>query len=129
MSRLFLAIPVRLYNALLEKLSLFEWSFDISELSKFDYFIKSRVFVATSQNPTIQELYERLETVLGLEPSDISPHATLMRVKKSLTPILFILFSKQLLLPLSVSSNPKWSSIKPFSAVMVRYTKFCMSGH
>ncbi|HEX5710983.1 MAG TPA: hypothetical protein VFX68_06510 [Sulfuricurvum sp.] len=116
--RLFLAIPVRLYdygeikkefatlldgqwraeehlhvtiaflgnhfepNVLIEKLLFFNWSFDVSELTTFDYFQKSRVFVTTTQNPTLQKLYERLQSLLALDDSILTPHATLMRVKK-----------------------------------------------
>lgn len=118
MTRLFLAVAVRLYNyeqikkefgiflegkwreeehlhvtiaflgqqfepdTLLEKLSGFDFSFEPSELTAFDYFAKSRVFVASTQNSTLQSLYERLGNLLGLEYADLKPHVTLMRVKK-----------------------------------------------
>lgn len=116
--RLFIAIPVRLYNygkikeqfgtlvegrwreeeflhitiaflsqysdpdVLLEKLSRFDCSFDISELTTYDYFHQSRVFVALTHNPTLQQLYERLKPLLNLEDTLLVPHVTLMRVKK-----------------------------------------------
>lgn len=118
MTRLFLAVPVRLYNyeeikqsygsllegrwreekslhvtiaffgssiepaVVRERLSAFDCSFTVSELTTFDYFIKSRVFVAVTQNPTLQSLYERLRVLLELEDEELTPHATLMRVKK-----------------------------------------------
>lgn len=118
MTRLFLAVPVRLYNyeeikksfgPLLEgrwrdekslhvtiaflgnsmepavvckKLSTFDCSFAVSELTTFDYYQKSRVFVTVTQNPTLQNLYERLQKLLELEDTELTPHATLMRVKK-----------------------------------------------
>ncbi|HEX5670954.1 MAG TPA: RNA 2',3'-cyclic phosphodiesterase [Sulfuricurvum sp.] len=118
MTRLFLAVPIRLYNykkikkmygCLLEgkwkeekslhvtiaflgsslepdvvckSLSTFDCSFTVSELTTFDYFQKSRVFVAVTQNPTLQSLYQRLQKLLELEDTELTPHATLMRVKK-----------------------------------------------
>jgi len=69
-------------DMMIEKLSQFDWSFELSKLTKFDYFSKSRVFVATTHNPGLQRLYGRLEMLLGLEYADLNPHATLMRVKK-----------------------------------------------
>ncbi|MDD2369575.1 MAG: 2'-5' RNA ligase family protein [Sulfuricurvum sp.] len=116
-NRLFLAIPVRVYeygqiqkdfspflegrwrkkeslhitiaflghqfnpDEVIEKLSSFNWMFEISELSRFDYFSNSRVFVATTQNPTLQYLYDKLALVLGLETTKLNPHVTMMRVK------------------------------------------------
>lgn len=68
-------------DTLIEKLSSFEWSFEISELSRFDYFNHSRVFVATTQNPTLQHLYDKLAVALGLEDVKLNPHVTMMRVK------------------------------------------------
>jgi 2'-5' RNA ligase len=118
MNRLFLAVPVRLYNygqikhdfspllegrwrgeehlhvtiaflgkqfdsdKLIKKLSSFEWSFEISELSRFDYFSSSRVFVATTHNPTLQNLYDKLALLLRLEDTKLNPHVTMMRVKR-----------------------------------------------
>lgn len=118
MTRLFLAVPVRLYNygqiqkdfanilegkwrdeehlhvtitflgknfepdALIEQLSSFDWSFHVSELTTFDYFDKSRVLVALTQNSSLNRLYERLQPLLGLEDSTLFPHVTLIRVKK-----------------------------------------------
>lgn len=118
MIRLFLAVPVRLYNyerikqefspllegrwreedylhatiaffghqfqqdILIDKLCDFDWSFKPSELTKFDYFSASRVFVATTQNHTLQILYDRLALFLGLEPIELNLHVTMMRVKK-----------------------------------------------
>jgi len=69
-------------DALTEQLSSFDWSFHVSELTTFDYFDKSRVFVALTQNPSLQRLYERLQPLLGLEDSTLFPHVTLIRVKK-----------------------------------------------
>lgn len=125
MTRLFLAVSVRLYNyqrirqefspllqgkwreeedlhvtiaflgqrfepdTLLDKLSGFEWSFEVSELTRFDYFSKSRVFVATTQNTSFQRLYECLQPLLDLENANLNPHVTLMRVKKIAGPDLF----------------------------------------
>ncbi|MDD2266293.1 hypothetical protein [Sulfuricurvum sp.] len=68
-------------DVLIEKLSSFKWSFEVSELSRFDYFSNSRVFVATTQNPTLQHLYDKLALVLGLEKIKLNPHMTMMRVK------------------------------------------------
>jgi 2'-5' RNA ligase len=118
LTRLFLAVPVRLYNygqiqkdfahilegkwrdeehlhvtiaflgknfepgALIEQLSSFDWSFHVSELTTFDYFDKSRVLVALTQNSSLNRLYERLQSLLGLEDSTLFPHVTLIRVKK-----------------------------------------------
>lgn len=69
-------------DSVLEKLSRFDGSFDISELTTFDYFHKSRVLVALTHNPTLQLLYERLKPLLNLENTLLVPHVTLMRVKK-----------------------------------------------
>lgn len=69
---------------LIEKLSGFEYSFDISEISALDYFAESRVFVATFYNPTLQNLYEKLAPLLGLASRELRPHVTLMRVKSIL---------------------------------------------
>lgn len=116
-NRLFLAVPVRLYDypqirhefdpllqgrwrdeetlhitvaflgkrfaadALIAVLDSFEWAFEPSELEGWDYFSRSRVFVATTQNPTLQNLYDHLSPLLGLESALLKPHATLMRVK------------------------------------------------
>lgn len=116
-NRLFLAVPVRLYDyplirrefgpflegrwrdeeslhvtiAFLGKrfrpeevvsaLETFEWSFEPSELRGLDYFTRSRVFVAMTENPSLQSMYERLSPLLGLESSILKPHVTLMRVK------------------------------------------------
>jgi len=117
-NRLFLAVPVRLYDygriqndykgvldgrwreertlhatvaflgnayspgLLLEKTDGFEWSFEPGTFDTLDYFASSRVFVATCENPTLQRLRERLESVLELKPEVLRPHVTLMRVKK-----------------------------------------------
>lgn len=59
----------------------FEWSFEPSELIGWDYFKRSRVFVATTSNPTLQLLYDRLAPLLELENNILRPHVTLMRVK------------------------------------------------
>lgn len=118
MNRLFLAIPVRLYDypkiqhdfgpllhgrwrseeglhvtiaflgntyqaeTVIHVLKGLDASFDRSLLDGWDYFSNSRVFVATTQNPSLQALYERLAVLLNLEPSTLHPHATLMRVKR-----------------------------------------------
>lgn len=117
-SRLFLAVPVRLYDypqirrdfgpllqgrwreentlhvtiAFLGKrfdagtvssaLEKVEWSFEPSQLDGWDYFARSRVFVATTDNPSLQLLYERLAPLLELENAVLRPHVTLMRVKE-----------------------------------------------
>lgn len=117
MNRLFLAIPVHLYDypkirhdfdpflegrwreeetlhitiaflgkrfdaaEVIEKLDAFAWSFDPSPLRGWDYFTKSRVFVATTHNPSLQTLYDRLSPLLELESTLLKPHVTLMRVK------------------------------------------------
>jgi 2'-5' RNA ligase len=117
MNRLFLAVPVRLYDypkirhdfgpyingrwreeetlhvtiaflgkqftteTLMAAVEAFDWSFEPSELEGWDYFRGSRVFVAMTQNPTLQLLYDRLSPVLGLENVILKPHVTLMRVK------------------------------------------------
>lgn len=73
----------------MERLSLFDFSFEPSELGGFDYFPNSRVLVALTQNPTLQNLYDRLASLLGLEPLHLHPHVTLMRVKKILNPTRF----------------------------------------
>ena len=116
-NRLFLAVPVRLYDyprirrdfgpflegrwreeetlhvtiaflgkrfdadAIIKVLEGFEWTFEPSELSGWDYFKRSRVFVATTENPTLQRFYERLARVLELDNVVLRPHVTLMRVK------------------------------------------------
>lgn len=116
-NRLFLAVPVRLYDyprirhefdpllqgrwrdeetlhitvaflgkrfaaeEVIASLEGFDCSFEPSELAELDYFARSRVFVATTQNPTLQALYDRLSPLLGLESALLKPHATLMRVK------------------------------------------------
>ncbi|MCX6072895.1 MAG: hypothetical protein NTY39_01070 [Campylobacterales bacterium] len=69
-------------EVLLEKLSDFDFSFELSQLSRFDYFTKSHVFIATSVNPTLQLLYQRLQPLFDLENAFLTPHVTLMRVKK-----------------------------------------------
>lgn len=76
-------------EAVMEKLSGFDFSFEPSELRGFDYFPNSRVLVALTDNPTLQSLYERLAPLLGLEPLPLRPHVTLMRVKKILDPLRF----------------------------------------
>lgn len=58
-----------------------ECGFEPSELTGWDYFKRSRVFVATTENPTLQLLYERLAPLLGLDNILLRPHVTLMRVK------------------------------------------------
>lgn len=58
-----------------------EWTFEPSEMLGWDYFRRSRVFVATTDNPTLQLLYERIARRLELENVVLRPHATLMRVK------------------------------------------------
>jgi 2'-5' RNA ligase len=67
---------------LIERLAPVDWSFEISELTRFDYFSGSRVFVVTTVNPSLQRLYDRLEPLLALQHADLRPHVTLMRVKK-----------------------------------------------
>jgi len=117
MNRLFLAIPVHLYdypkirhdfdpflegrwreeatlhvtiaflgkrfNAadVIEKVDAFPWAFELSKLEGWDYFTQSRVFVATTYNPSLQTLYDRLSPLLELESTLLNPHVTLMRVK------------------------------------------------
>ncbi len=68
-------------ETVMAKLKGFEWSLDISELDGWDYFACSRVFVATTENPSLQALYERLAPLLELENAVLRPHVTLMRVK------------------------------------------------
>lgn len=116
-SRLFIAIPVRLYDyrqiqrdfspflkgkwrdeetlhvtiaflgarfnaeKTIATLDAFDWSFELTELTAWDYFAQSRVFVATTHNPTLQNLYDRLAPLLSLERALLAPHVTLMRVK------------------------------------------------
>ncbi|MGA9045201.1 2'-5' RNA ligase family protein [Sulfuricurvum sp.] len=118
MHRLFLAIPVHLYDypkirddfdpflegrwreeetlhvtiaflgkrfdagKVIETVDAFPWSFDPSLLGRWDYFTQSRVFVATTHNPSLQTLYERLSPLLELENALLNPHVTLMRVKR-----------------------------------------------
>lgn len=79
------------FNAdeLIEKLSPFQFTFAVSELTRFEYFANSRVFVATTHNPALQHLYEQLETLLGLEHIVLHPHVTLMRVKNIVDPSAF----------------------------------------
>ncbi|ADR33740.1 Phosphoesterase HXTX [Sulfuricurvum kujiense DSM 16994] len=125
MNRLFLAVPVRLYDyekirsdfspllegrwrdekhlhitiaflgerfnadELIEKLSHFQFTFTVSELTRFDYFANSRVFVTTTYNPTLQHLYDQLASLLGLEHVVLNPHVTLMRVKNIVEPSAF----------------------------------------
>jgi len=125
MNRLFLAVPVRLYDyvkirsdfspllegrwrdeehlhvtiaflgerfnadELIEKLSHFQFTFTVSELTRFDYFANSRVFVATTHNPALQHLYNQLVPLLGLEPIVLHPHVTLIRVKNIVEPSAF----------------------------------------
>lgn len=125
MNRLFLAVPVRLYDyekirsyfspllegrwrdekhlhitiaflgerfnadELIEKLSHFQFTFAVSELTRFDYFANSRVFVTTTYNPTLQHLYDQLASLLGLEHVVLNPHVTLMRVKNIVEPSAF----------------------------------------
>ncbi len=115
--RLFLAIPVRLYDysairrdfgptlqgrwreeetlhvtlaflgkrfvceEIVDTLATMEWTFEPSDLEGWDYFSRSRVFVATTENPTLQRLYERLAPPLELQNAVLRPHVTLMRVK------------------------------------------------
>lgn len=117
MNRLFLAVPVRLYDyprirrafgpflegkwrdeeslhvtiaflgkrfdadTVMKSVEGMEWAFEPSELTGWDYFARSRVFVATTENPSLQELYERLAPRLELDHVVLRPHVTLMRVK------------------------------------------------
>lgn len=117
-SRLFIAIPVRLYDyrqiqydigpflqgkwrdeetlhvtiaflgtrfnaeKTIAALGTFDWSFELTELTAWDYFAQSRVFVATTQNQTLQNLYDRLAPLLNLQRALLAPHVTLMRVKR-----------------------------------------------
>ncbi|MBN2870219.1 MAG: hypothetical protein JXK04_04610 [Campylobacterales bacterium] len=69
-------------ETVMAKLERFEWSFESSELDGWDYFARSRVFVATTDNPSLQSLYERLAPLLELENAVLRPHVTLMRVKR-----------------------------------------------
>jgi 2'-5' RNA ligase len=66
----------------IEALDTFDWSFELTELTGWDYFTQSRVFVATTQNPTLQNLYDRLAPLLNLESALLAPHVTLIRVKR-----------------------------------------------
>ncbi len=117
LSRLFIAIPVRLYDyqqiqhdfgpflkgrwrdeetlhvtvaflgtqfdaqKTIAALETIDRSFELTELTSWDYFAQSRVFVATTRNQTLQNLYDRLAPPLNLESSLLAPHVTLMRVK------------------------------------------------
>lgn len=93
-------------SALLEKLHDFDWEFSPSELDGFDYFTQSRVFVATAQNASLQQLRQRLEIRLDLPPEILRPHVTLMRVKKITDPASF-----SALLPMSQPIGRMESSI------------------
>lgn len=64
-------------------------SFEVSRLENWDYFSRARVFVATTHNPSLQGLYERLGPLLELPPARLSPHVTLMRVKRFSDPDAF----------------------------------------
>lgn len=124
-ARLFLAIPVRLYDysairnafepllrgrwrdettlhatiaflgerydsrEIQAKVEGMEWNFEVTEFHRFDYFSRSRVFVATTHNPSLQTMRERLEKRLNLPSDLIHPHATLMRVKTITDPAAF----------------------------------------
>lgn len=68
-------------DAVIAALEEFEWSFTPSALTGWDYFERSRVFVLTSDTPSLQPLYARLAPLLGLEDTLLAPHVTLMRVK------------------------------------------------
>lgn len=57
-------------------------TFEVSALEGWDYFPSARVFVATTRNPSLQMLYERLAPRLELPPAHLAPHVTLMRVKR-----------------------------------------------
>lgn len=76
-------------DELIEKLSTFRFTFAVSELTRFDYFANSRVFVTTTHNPTLQHLYDQLASLLGLEHVVLNPHVTLMRVKNIIEPSAF----------------------------------------
>ncbi len=115
--RLFLAVPVRLYDfpqirvqfdpliagrwrdesglhvtiafsgerfspdAVVSALEGLECSFDPSLLGGWDYFPRSRVFVATTSNSSLQSLHDRLVPRLDLPEKLLNPHVTLMRVR------------------------------------------------
>lgn len=65
----------------IETVQTLERSFELSELIRFDYFSASRVFVALTENPSLQRFYDRLVPALNLEAQLLRPHVTLMRVK------------------------------------------------
>ena len=69
-------------SELMERLEPFSWEFTPTELDTLEYFSSSRVFVATTINPSLQRMRDRLEAVLGLPHEQLRPHATLMRVKR-----------------------------------------------
>lgn len=88
---------------LIKKFSGFKYSFDISEVSALDYFADSRVFVATSHNPSLQNLYEKLAPLLGLGSMELRPHVTLMRVKNIFdAPVFFKLLATTPTAPIGV---------------------------
>lgn len=125
MERLFIAVPVRLYDygaiqndfspllegrwreaktlhvtvaflgdrfspqTLIDRLNDIDFIFNPSTLNGLDYFAKSRVFVATSHNPSLQDLYSQIQKPLDLDNLILTPHVTLMRVKKVLASDLF----------------------------------------
>ncbi len=117
MSRLFIAVPVTLYDysdiqsqfdpllagrwrdeatlhctlaflgdhftsqEVIRRMNEIALEFVTSDLSGWDYFSGSRVFVLTTVNASLQTLRNQLQTALELPCETLVPHVTLMRVK------------------------------------------------
>ena len=70
------------YQEVIRRINETPLEFIPNELSGWEYFSNSRVFVLTTVNPSLQTLRDRLETALALPCEILVPHVTLMRVKR-----------------------------------------------